>query len=247
MRICLALLAGFSLSLTWSASAAAYRPFDGTDAAVAGFGEVELELGPVGYRREGSERSLVMPALVFNYGLSPGIEAVLEGKDNWRLERRPLHSGVDDLALSLKSLLRSGSLQGAHGVSVAVEAGMLLAASREQLGLHVASIFSQRSPALTLHLNLGNDFIASLQYAASASLILEGPDAWPLRPVAEALLERHFGSSRLQSGLSESVLVGAIAPCGNSLSFDLGLRYGRMEQQRDEEARLGFTWSFETR
>ena len=30
-------------------TALAYRPFDGTDAAVAGTGEVEVELGPVEY------------------------------------------------------------------------------------------------------------------------------------------------------------------------------------------------------
>lgn len=243
----LTLFAGVSLCLTWSASAAAYRPFDGTDADVAEPREIELELGPVGYLREGSERSLVMPALVFNYGLSPGFEAVLEDRDNWRLDRRSLRPGVEDVALSFKGLLRPGSLQGVHGVSVAIEAGMLLAASKEQLGLHTASIFSQRWPALTLHFNLGNDFIPSIGYEASASLIVEGPAAWPLRPVAEALAERDFGSPTLRSGLAESVLVGAIAPCGNTLSFDLGLRYGRARGQRDEEARLGLTWRFETR
>lgn len=248
MRRRLALWASFSLGLTWSASAGAYRPFDGTDADVAGPGEVELELGPVAYLQEGSERSLLMPALVFNYGLSPGLEVVLEGRDHWAFGGPLRHSELEDVALSLKSLLRSGSLQEDSGLSVAIEGGVLLAASKEQLGLHVASIFSQRWPALTLHLNLGNDFIAAIQYEAGASLIVEGPDAWSVRPVAEARLEdRSFGSRSLGHGLSESALVGAIAPCGKSLSFDVGLRYGRAEQVRVAEARLGLTWSFETR
>jgi len=34
-------------------SARAYRPFDGTDAAVADKGEVEIELGPVGFVKQG--------------------------------------------------------------------------------------------------------------------------------------------------------------------------------------------------
>jgi hypothetical protein len=247
MRTRLVLWASFSFGLTWSASAAAYRPFDGTDADVADPGEIELEFGPVGYLHTGSERFLAMPAVAFNYGISPDLEAVLEGRENWAFGSRLRPSAVEEVALSLKSLLRSGSLQDNHGLSVAIEAGVLLAASTEQLGVHVASIFSQRWPALTLHLNVGNDFIASIQYEASASLIFEGPETWQLRPVAEARLERDFGNPSLRSGLSESVLAGAIASCGKSLSFDLGLRYGRTEQLPVEEARLGLTWSFETR
>jgi hypothetical protein len=41
----------------------AYRPFDGTDAAVADTGDIEVEFEPVGYLREGSDRTLVAPAL----------------------------------------------------------------------------------------------------------------------------------------------------------------------------------------
>jgi hypothetical protein len=37
----------------WSGPAWAYRPFDGTDAAVAAPGEVEIELQPAGRLREG--------------------------------------------------------------------------------------------------------------------------------------------------------------------------------------------------
>ena len=41
----------------WCDGAQAYRPFDGTDAAVADTGEVEIELGPVEYLREEAERT----------------------------------------------------------------------------------------------------------------------------------------------------------------------------------------------
>ena len=55
----------------WCGEAEAYRPFDGTDAAVVETGETEIELGPVEYLRVGAERTLLAPDLRINYG-SPG-------------------------------------------------------------------------------------------------------------------------------------------------------------------------------
>src|ERR1700722_6919106 len=66
-EVAMASVAG--LLLATPATALAYRPFDGTDAAVAEKGEFELELGPVGYYQVGQERDLVLPALVLNYGI----------------------------------------------------------------------------------------------------------------------------------------------------------------------------------
>ena len=67
----------------------AYRPFDGTDAAVAETGEVEIELGPVEYLREGAERTLLAPNVRINYGFIPGWEAA-EGKlTSWSHRRHP--------------------------------------------------------------------------------------------------------------------------------------------------------------
>ena len=63
----------------WCGEAVAYRPFDGTDAAVADTGDVEIELGPVEYLRAGAERTLLAPDLRINYGFTSGWEASLEG------------------------------------------------------------------------------------------------------------------------------------------------------------------------
>jgi hypothetical protein len=138
-------------------------------------------------------------------------------------------------------------LQKRRGVSIAIESRLLLPGSEHRLGAHVASIFSWRWPALALHLNLGNDLFASVQYAASASVIVEGPVTWQVRPVAELLLERDFGSPRLAKGFTRSLLVGAIAAWSESWAFDLGLRHGRTDGQGLDEVRLGFTWTFEAR
>ena len=152
-------LASAVVAIFWARLAAAYRPFDGTDADVAERGEVELEIGPAGYHQEGSSRFVVAPALVANYGFARGFEAVLEGRQNLQLnaDRHPWR--VEDVAFSIKSLLRRGSLQGAKGLSVAVEIGMLLPGFESRLGTHVGSVFSLQLPAITLHLNLGNSIL----------------------------------------------------------------------------------------
>ena len=42
------LFVGLLLTLEWTAPASAYRPFDGTDAAVADLGEAKIQLQPAG-------------------------------------------------------------------------------------------------------------------------------------------------------------------------------------------------------
>src|SRR5437899_600147 len=60
--------------------ALALRPYDSTDADVAKEGEIELELGPVGRRREGSKRIEVAPAVIGNFGLAADRELVIQGQ-----------------------------------------------------------------------------------------------------------------------------------------------------------------------
>ena len=43
-------------------------------------GEVEIELGPAEYLREGAERALLAPDLRINYGFIPGWKGALEGR-----------------------------------------------------------------------------------------------------------------------------------------------------------------------
>src|SRR3981189_392994 len=108
----------------WSGSAGRYRPFDGTDAAVAAPGELEIELQPAGHLRESGNTTLVAPATVINYGLSEGWEAVLEGQGQTPLSP----SGPTSLTSAgafLKHVIQPGSLQDKTGPSVATEFGML--------------------------------------------------------------------------------------------------------------------------
>jgi hypothetical protein len=232
-------------ALSWPRVAAAYRPFDGTDADIAEPGEVELEIGPAGYHREGTSQFLVAPALVANYGFARDFEAVLEGRQSLQLHPAQHIWHVQDVAFSIKSLLRRGSLQGGAGLSVALEVGMLLPSFESAWGTHLGSIFSLQLPALTLHLNLANNIWYSVRYEASASVILEGPDGWRIRPVAEMLVERDFGEGGFYGGMAESVLVGGILRASDALSFDLAGRHGVASGQHEQEVRAGMTWAFE--
>jgi hypothetical protein len=73
-----AALIAAALIVCLGGAARTYRPFDGTDAAVAETGEVEIELGPVEYLRDGADRTLLAPNLRINYGSSRA------GKHRWR-------------------------------------------------------------------------------------------------------------------------------------------------------------------
>jgi hypothetical protein len=99
-----------ALLACWCGPAEGYRPFDGTDAAVAETGEMEIELGPVEYDRDGAVRSLFAPDVRINYGFAPGWEASLEGDVARGLTTgTPVVSLVESEAL-LKGVLRAGSL-----------------------------------------------------------------------------------------------------------------------------------------
>src|SRR6478672_1703687 len=77
----IAVIASIGLGLvTMPHGALAYRPFDGTDAAVAERDKVEIEFQPIGSLRENAGTSLIAPATVINIGFADRWEAVFEGK-----------------------------------------------------------------------------------------------------------------------------------------------------------------------
>jgi hypothetical protein len=232
------------LAMAWSASALAYRPFDGTDAAVAAPGELEIELGPAGYVREGAERALIAPAARFNYGFAEGWEAVLEGQAAHGLSADSPRSSLVGNAASLKRVLRTGSLQDKPGPSVATEFGLLLPGVGDEPGLggSVAGIVSQHWPFLTVHLNVAAAVTRQRHGDVFVGAIIEGPRDWTVRPVAEIFRERDFG--RLTT---TSALIGAIWQVWEDLSIDRGLRHARVNNRTLDELRVGLTFGFGAR
>ena len=63
----------------WNPPAHAYRPFDGTDAAVAKEGELEVELQRAGAARTNGQTTLIAPAVVLNFGLDQSVGGRLRG------------------------------------------------------------------------------------------------------------------------------------------------------------------------
>ena len=220
--------------------ALAYRPFDGTDAAVAAKGEVEIELQPAGRLRDESGTSLIAPATVINYGLSTDWEAVLEG-----IGQTPLSpSGPTNLTAAgafLKGVLVPGSLQGKSGPSIATEFGVLLPDStgNSGVGASLAAIVSQRWDWGTIHLNAETALTRDHRGDVFLGAIIEGPSKWTVRPVAEIFYENEFGTEYTLSGL-----IGLIYQVRDGLSFDVAVRHALTNGHPANEIRAGLTFGF---
>jgi hypothetical protein len=120
-------------------------------------GDLEAEIGPVGYVSHESDRSLVAPGIILNWGFAERWELVLEGRDFIRLSSPQPGPDlrIEDTALSLKSVVRAGSLQDGAGPSIATELSALLPTINGEsgMGAELALIASQKWPVATIHLN----------------------------------------------------------------------------------------------
>jgi hypothetical protein len=229
----------------------AYRPFTGTDADVAELHDIELEIGPVGYLRQGGQgerETIAAPSLIANWGFARDLELVLEGRQFIPLAPAPGEPRVQivETQLDVKWLVREGSLQEKTGPSVATEWTILLPETgQRRLGAELAAIASLRRPALTLHANGNVACTRERTLGLFGGLIAEGPGAWPVRPVAEVFVDRESASETEWSGLA-----GAIwpFPASPSLSFDAAARLSWLRVAgagiRTFELRAGLTWPF---
>lgn len=223
-------------------AALAYRPFDSTDASVAAPGEVELELGPVGYVGSASRHFLVFPGAILNLGVFRHWEVVLQGR-HFILVDGPQDEPqfrLVDTGLFLKGVLREGSLQKGTGPSVATEFGPLLPTVNGDpgVGATAIAIVSQRWDAATLHVNGAVSYTRAHKADLFGGVILEGPHRWTVRPVVEVFVEREFDTTFIASGL-----VGAIWRVKDGLSFDAAVRVARVNDDGRFEARIGLTWA----
>jgi hypothetical protein len=236
---CLVVLTLFSPIACW-----AYRPFEGTDADVAGLHEVEIEMGPIGYLEQGNQRYLTDPLLVLNYGVVPGTELVAQGEVLHTLPSDAPGPSVRFVSpeLSVKHVLRDGVLQGATGPSIATEVAVLPPEIHGDngFGTSVAGILSYRWDFATVHANSAIGTTRTHHLDLFQGVILEGPARWTVRPVTEWYFERtEPGSHTL------SKLIGAIWQHSEQLAFDFGLRSALVGHQREHEIIAGFSWGFE--
>jgi hypothetical protein len=89
---------------------------------------------------------------------------------------------------------------------------------------------------VTLHVN--GAFLVTHDHSLGAfgGAIVEGPFKWPVRPVAELMVEE-------DSGRTIAGLVGGIWQVRDNLSLDLGWRVGESRGAAVREFRAGFTWA----
>jgi hypothetical protein len=221
------------------APAFAYRPFDGTDAAVAPAGELEVELQPAGTQHERGTQTLIAPWAVLNFGLSEEWEAVFEGRGETPLSP----SGSTELTTGgafLKHVVVPGSLQDKSGPSVATEFGVLLPDSTgvSGVGASWAGIVSQRWDWGMIHFNTEASLTRDHHADVFVGSIIEGPSKWTVRPVAEVFYEREFGQEETFSGL-----VGLIWQVNDKLAVDAAFRHALTNGHAVNEVRAGVTFA----
>lgn len=222
--------------------AAAYRPFEGTDAGVAETGNFELELGPAHYYRKGHEAYLIAPATVLNLGILPRFELVCDFRD-FIAEQHfggGSRASLRNTDLLLKWVAREGELQEKSGLSVAFEGGVQTPewGGLNGFGAQLAGIVSKQLPFLALHFNEQIAFTRDQRLDLWSGLILEAPHSWPVRPVSELFIER-IGNAPV----TRSALAGAIWSAAPSIALDVALRAAREDERAVLELRLGFTWA----
>lgn len=226
--------------VAWSTPASAYRPFDGTDAAVVGLNESEVELQPFGAERIGSQTTAIAPFVVYNYGFADRWEAVLQ------TEMQSPITGSGELNVQatgafLKYVIRPGVLQGQSGVSIATEFGPLLPGinADQGVGFSWAGIVSQRWDWGTAHFNIETNLTRDRQAEVFLDVILEGPITWTVRPVFETFYDKVWTESE-----TRSVLLGAIWQVDKDLSLDAAYRYAIENGHAVNEIRAGVTFAF---
>jgi hypothetical protein len=222
--------------------ASAYRPFDGTDAHVAEAHLFELEASPVSYARMGSERSLIAPQVTLNYGTGSGFEFVLDGESVMLMQPDPegVSPRLNEAAFSLKKVLRPGVLQEKKGPSIATE-GSVLFPSRGQshAGFGASLIVSQplSSTRTMLHFNAELARTQEQQTERFVSVILDGPETWPVRPVGELSWAREGDETRVRG-----LLAGIVWQTRQGLAMDAAVKTLDGGEEHGLELRAGFTW-----
>lgn len=232
---------GALLLLLWPLTAHAYRPFDGTDADVAELYELEFEIGPVGYYRQGSAHSFVSGGVI-NFGFAPDFELVLQGFNYLSVDASsPVAEKFTDTGIFVKQVWRDGCLQKKAGPSFATEIGPLLPTVNDTkgFGAYLGGILSTCvSASFIIHWNAEAQILPqTYDLDLYGGAILEPPPSkYVVRPVAEVFVEHDFGRIQTYSGL-----VGAIWRVSEKLSLDAAIREALMAGRNVSEVRAGFS------
>jgi hypothetical protein len=222
-------------------SAAAYRPFNSTDAAVADSGKSEVELG-ADYMNNRDGNTVAVPSLRYNYGFAPRWEATLEG--SLQVFDPASRNGVQLLAsqFDIKGVLLEGPLQhAAHPISLGVELSALLPETHSDSGLGGEGILLAgfRTGKFTWHLNAGGGIERrTLEPLGIWGVIVEHPLNDSLRLALEV-----NGESGRATPANNSTLLGILWE-HRGVTYDAGFRYGLTKAAPKYTFTAGLTFSF---
>jgi len=177
--------------------------------------------------------------VVLNYGFAKNWEAVGE----FRVEASPSLE-LTDPGVSLKGVLKEGVLQEKEGVSVAIEAGLLLPSSlphEHDVGVEAIGIVSGKISPVTVHVNGGGGLDRDGGHAfAIWGVIGELPVHPKLRLVGEV-----NGESTQDQRPNNSALLGVIwQPTSKNVLLDAGVRRGISRAAPDWQFTIGLTLGF---
>lgn len=228
--------AWLALGVSVYAGGASARPLDTVDAAGPDVGSMELELGAgYGLRGEGGEGALPVGLA---WGVARGWELSLAGGVLTRPHGNPDGASLrsDVIALGAKRIVRSGSLQGGSGPSVAVETALELDPMSTRPGGALVMALSHALGPVTSHVNLGGAYTTGGEVEVGGSLALEGPGVGPLAPVGE------IGLGWVpRASVSPWGLLGVVLEADPRVAFDLGATFTRGEGRAAVGARVGLT------
>ena len=245
MRITNVPLIGWSLALVYlfilsTSPAWGYRPFVSTDAAVEDLKEIEVQLGYFNLERTDGKTTFIIPQVELDYGILNNLEVEAE----LEVAKPSDEDGIElvDSELSLKAVLKEGILQEKNGLSIAVQASLLLPSTVEEernFGFKGVGILSEKISFFTFHLNLGGG-VDKVNPFVIWGMIGEVPIIPRFRLVGEVNGERVKGESFDNSGL-----LGFIwkSPWRDTF-IDLGIRRGISGDAPDWGFTTGLTFSF---
>jgi hypothetical protein len=225
--------------LLFPAWAWAYRPFVSTDAAVADPKEFEIELGYFNLEHTRHENIITTPSIVLNYGFVTNWEAVAE----FSVEASPEFE-VTDPGLFVKGVLREGVLQDKPGLSIAVEAGVLLPSTlphEHGVGFEAIGVVSGKLAPVTVHVNGGGGLDRDDRHAFAVWGVIGELSVHPkLRLVGEI-----NGESIQEARPNNSALLGVIwQPTSANLFLDAGVRHRISQAASEWQFTMGLTFGF---
>ena len=176
------------------------------------------------------------------WGFAPRWELGLDVRASHDLSLGPQDPSVVGTGIIVKHVVRQGSVQGATGPSLALEADLLAPEinGAGATGASAAVILSHAWAHATGHVTMRYVRTRERNDSMIFNGILEGPGRWTVRPVAELAHERDGTEPYVTS-----LLAGAVWTIRNDLSLDAAYRVARVESESSlHELRAGFTWTF---